>query len=427
MQTNPRKRTVFYGWWVLGASFLISLYTAGVIHFGFTAIFEPIAEEFGWSYTEISLAASLRGLETGLLAPLVGILVDRWGSRKLVLGGIFISGLGMVLLSRINSLGTFYAAFILIAVGISSSSGTVFLTTMVHWFRRRLGIAAGILTSGFALGGLLIPLMTMLIDRYGWRPSILYLGLGVWAIGLPLSLLIRNRPEDSGALPDGDERKVPVLGTEHLPEPDDSKAGMTAKQALKSSAFWHIAPAFMFQLLVINAVVVHVMPYLSTMGISRASSSVVASAIPAASILGRLSSGWFADRLDKKRAAVGGFVLTGLGLLLFSFVSSERLWIIVPFLIFFGVGWGASVTMRVSLLREYFGRKIFGTVHGFTLGVAMVGNITGPPLAGWVYDTRGNYQDIWLALAGLSAVSVFIVSLLPPPSSKASLRDSKSH
>jgi MFS family permease len=162
------------------------------------------------------------------------------------------------------------------------------------------------------------------------------------------------------------------------------------------------------------------------MGISRAYSSVVASAIPVASILGRLSSGWFADRLDKKRAAVGGFALTGLGLLLFNFVSSERPWIIVPFLIFFGVGWGASVTMRVGLLRDYFGRKIFGTVHGFTLGVTMVGNITGPPLAGWVYDTRGNYQDIWLAFAGLNAVSVFIVSSLPPAGGKDSLQDSKS-
>ncbi|MDP2743656.1 MAG: MFS transporter [Dehalococcoidia bacterium] len=422
MYVKPKRPTVFYGWWVVGASSLISLYTAGVIHFGFTAVFEPIANEFGWSYVQISLAASLRGLETGLLAPIVGMLVDRWGSRKLVFGGIVISGLGLVLLSRINSLGMFYAAFILIAIGISSSSATVFLTTLVHWFRRNLGIATGIATSGFALGGLLVPLVTTLIDTYGWRTSMFSLGLGVWLIGLPLSLLIRNTPEQHGYLPDGDESKSSAIDERHPPT-HKPEVDIVARQALKSSAFWHIAPAFMCQIMVINAVVVHVMPYLSTVGISRASSSLVASAIPVASILGRLSSGWFADRLDKKRAAATGFVLTGLGLLLFSFVSPGRLWVILPFLLLFGIGWGASVTMRIALLREHFGRKIFGTVHGFTLGVTMVGNITGPALAGWVYDKWGSYQGIWLALVGVSAVSVLIVALTPPVSSITQLGD----
>jgi sugar phosphate permease len=429
MHANPRRPIVFYGWWVVGASFLISLYTAGVIHFGFTAVFEPIADEFGWSYVQISLAASLRGLETGLLAPIVGILVDRWGSRRLVFGGVVVSGLGLVLLSRINSLGMFYAAFMLIAIGISTSSATVFLTTLVQWFRRHLGIAIGIATSGFALGGLLVPLMTTLIDTYGWRESLFSLGLGIWLICVPLSLLIRSRPEQYGCLPDGDESNTPnstAAVERHLPT-NSPEVDVSAKQALKSRAFWHIAPAFMCQILVINAVVVHVMPYLSTIDMSRSASSFVATAIPMASILGRLSFGWFTDRLNKKRAAAAGFILTGLGLLLFSYAGPGRLWVILPFLILFGVGWGAGVTMRVALLREYFGRKIFGTVHGFTLGVIMVGNIIGPPLAGWVYDKWGSYQGIWLALVGLSAVSVVILTLTPPVSTRIQPGDKQSH
>lgn len=109
MMPDTRKNTgTFYGWWIVVSGSLVMLYTSGIIHFGFTAVFEPIAKEFGWSYTQISFAASLRGLETGLLAPLVGLFVDRWGPRTLALVGSFISGLGVILLSRVDSLGMFY-------------------------------------------------------------------------------------------------------------------------------------------------------------------------------------------------------------------------------------------------------------------------------------------------------------------------------
>ncbi len=107
MHVNRNPSRVFYGWWVVGASFFISLYTGGVVFFGFTAVFEPIADEFGWSYAQISLAASIQGLEAGLLAPVTGLLVDRWGPRKLIFGGAIISGLGLILLSRITSLAMF--------------------------------------------------------------------------------------------------------------------------------------------------------------------------------------------------------------------------------------------------------------------------------------------------------------------------------
>ena len=108
---------VFYGWWVVFACFVIALYMSGVVFYGFTAIFEPIADEFGWSYTQISIAASIRGLEAGLLAPFVGLLVDRWGPRRLIFGGVVFIGLGLMLLSQSTSLGVFYAAFILMSLG----------------------------------------------------------------------------------------------------------------------------------------------------------------------------------------------------------------------------------------------------------------------------------------------------------------------
>ena len=105
---NVNHRKIFYGWWVVGACSSAMLFTAGSIHYGFTAIFEPIATEFGWSYAQVSMASSLRGIEIGLLSPVAGLLVDRWGPRKLIIGGAVITGTGLILLSRITSLGMFY-------------------------------------------------------------------------------------------------------------------------------------------------------------------------------------------------------------------------------------------------------------------------------------------------------------------------------
>ena len=115
-------KRIYYGWWIVAAVFLISAYDSGVIAFGFTALFKPIVDEFGWSYAQVSIAASIRGLEIGLLAPIVGLLFDYVGPRKLILFGTFITGLGLLFLSSVDNLLAFYGAFMLIAAGSSTYS-----------------------------------------------------------------------------------------------------------------------------------------------------------------------------------------------------------------------------------------------------------------------------------------------------------------
>jgi MFS family permease len=127
---EAKNHKVFYGWWIAGAGFLIAVYIGGFIHFGFTAVFEPIASDFSWSYAQVSFAASLRGLQTSLFAPIVGLLMNHWGPRRLVFAGAIITGLGLLLLSRINSLATFYGAFILIGMGKSTCIGVVLIATV---------------------------------------------------------------------------------------------------------------------------------------------------------------------------------------------------------------------------------------------------------------------------------------------------------
>ena len=130
---------MFFGWYIVGASFLITLYVSGSINLGFTAVFEPIANELGWSYTQISFAASLRGLETGLLAPVAGMFLDRWGPRPVVVFGALLNGFGLMLLSQVNSLAMFYTAFIFIAAGVSTTTSGLLMTAVANWFQKRAG------------------------------------------------------------------------------------------------------------------------------------------------------------------------------------------------------------------------------------------------------------------------------------------------
>ncbi len=396
---------VFYGWWVVFACFLIAFYVSGIITYGFTAFFEPIAEETGWSYTQISIAASLRGLEAGILAPVAGFLVDRFGPRRLVFCGTLITGFGLIFLSQTNSLIMFYGAFVLLALGMSACSSTVLVTAVVNWFKRNIGRALGIMVCGFGAGGIVIPLIVWLIDLYQWRTTLIILGLGMWLFGIPLSFLVRHKPEQYGYLPDG-ETSVEQVST---PESQNREVGF--KGALRDRNFWHLSIAEAVRLTIAMAVITHVMPYLSSLDISRSRAAFVATSIPLLSIIGRFGFGWLGDIFDKRYVMAGAYSLVGIGILAFSYVQTT--WLIFPFLIFFPLSLGAIV-LRGAIVREYFGIASFGKIFGIIVGIAAVGGVMGPFLAGWTYDTLGSYHPIWLVFAGISIVPIILMLTMKP-------------
>jgi len=402
-QLNVRK--VFYGWWIIFACFLIAFYVGGTTIYGFTAFFEPIAEETGWSYTQISIAASLRGLEAGVLAPVVGFLVDRFGPRRLIFCGGLIAGFGLLLLSQMNSLTMFYGGFALIALGMSACTSTVLMTVVANWFRRNVGKALGIMSCGFGVGGILVLFIVRLIDLYQWRTTLVILGLGMWLFATPLAFLIRDKPEQYGYLPDGE------ISTEQVPPLKSQDRGVGFKEALKSRNFWHISIAEAIRMMIAMAVITHVMPYLSSLDISRSRAAFMASSIPLLSIIGRLGFGWLGDVFDKKHAMVGVYFLAGAGILAFSHIQVPG--IIFPFLILFPLSWGGT-PLRGAIVREYFGVTSFGKIFGLMMGIVAVGGILGPSLAGWTYDTLGSYHPIWLIFAGISIIPVILMLTMKP-------------
>lgn len=408
---SSTKRKVFFGWYVVIACVIITLYTGGVVNFGFTAVFDPLAKEFGWSYAQISFASSLRGLEVGLLSAAVGLLVDKWGPRKLIIGGSILIFLGYMVLSRVSSLFMFYAAFALIALGMSACTGTVLLTAVTHWFRRKAGIATGLVASGFGLGGIIVPVVTTLIDTFQWRTAMTVVGIGVLLICLPLALLVRHRPEDYGYLPDGDIEPVRSnAGDARRAEPEVNRS---VWQALRDRAFWHVSLSSMCHSFVVGAVVTHVMPYLGSVGIDRGVASLIALVLPLCSIAGRLGSGVLSGKFGNRAIYSSSFVLMTVGLLSFSAVSPAMLWLAIPFIITFSLGWGFSVISRITLLREHYGRASFGAIIGFNSTIMMIGNVSGAPLAGWSYDTFGSYQGAWIVFGIVTLGGMALALTIP--------------
>ena len=408
---------VYYGWWVVAACFLIAFYTGGAVFFGFTAIFEPIAKEFGWSYAQVALAASIRGMEIGLMAPLVGMLIDRIGPRKLMSVGMVIAAIGLLMLSQTRSLAMFYGSYILVAIGISAGTTTVTMTIVAKWFRKKVGLATGLMICGYGASGVVIPIMSRLIDVIGWRETVIALAAGMVVFGIPLSMVVRHRPEQYGLLPDGETASPLVTLGNTRPEPGE--VSITVKQAIRTRTFWQMTLGFMAHMAAVHTVLTHVMPYLSSIGMARTSSSLIAMAIPLISTVGRFGFGCLADRVDKRLIMIVTFSLLTAGLVAFEFVDNAGPWLMVLFLVLFSIGYGGNVTMTAVLPRVYFGRGSFGAIIGIMNGVMILGSIIGPPLAGLVFDAQGSYQWVWLGFSVLAIIGLFVITTVPPVKTKA--------
>lgn len=399
---TTKSKGIFYGWWIVGACSLITLYGSGIFFYGFTAFFEPMVDEMGWSRAATSLAFSLQRLQGGIAAPIIGFLVDKLGPNRLQTFGMLVMGGGLMFMSQVDSITIFYIAFLVTSIGSASGSGTVGQVAVANWFVRNRGKALGITAAGVGISGTLVPILVWLISSFGWRTTLILAGAGCWVFCIPLSLVVRNKPENYGMLPDGDTRlaeeidkkqeAIIVLAKE---APDDQE--FTPREALRTSAFWVLALALSIGQLATGAIFTHELPYLNSIGIPPQTGAFVVMAITLTSIVGRLGFGWLGDLFEKRHVMAITYVLQVAGIMIAAFAT--ELWQVALFVITFGPGYGGSIPVRPALQADYFGRKSFGTIQGFILGLTTFGGVIGPTFAGWMYDVNQSYRMAFIILA----------------------------
>ncbi len=422
MTATPRERTgprrVFYGWWIVVASAGVQMLQAGLLQQAYGAYVSVLLDQFGWSKTALSFGYSLQPVQSGLLGPIQGWMIDHWGPRRVMRMGMLMFGGGFILFSRIDTLIEFYGVFILMAVGSSLAGFMSITTTLVQWFERRRATAMSLSQTGMSVGGMLVPVVAWSLATYGWRQTAFVSGIIILAVGLPLTQVMRTNPEQYGLQPDGVAPDDLSTRSTVVAEPSGDRAtrvDFTAREALRTRAFWLISFGHASALLVVSAVMVHLILHLEqSRGFSLGSAATVVAVLTLVTALGQITGGFLGDRFQKRKIAALAMFGHSAGLLALAW-GDAFFWIIV-FVLAHGTAWGMRGPLMQAMRADYFGRRHFGTIMGFSSLVINVGMVSGPLIAGAMADRFGNYEYGFTVLATFAALgSVFFIFATPPP------------
>ena len=401
-------KNIFYGWYIVAASIAINFYITVVFGLGFNVFFLPIVHEFGWSRALTSGAFSLRAVESGLLAPVVGFLVDRLGPKIIILYGVIFAGAGMVMLGYISSLSAFYIAFLIAALGTTGAGhGVSWVVAVANWFERLRGRALGIAMLGPVLGGPFVVIVAVLEDIIGWRTATVVLGVGLWVVGNPLALIARSRPEAYGYLPDGDTPVAVPHGEDERLTIKGEVNGLTVSQAIQTRVFWILVALFTLMFMGISGLLVHLIPMLEDMEYSSTQAASLLGLMFLLSGIGRIGTGILADMVDYKLVLLGLIGCQLVGLILLISIGPSQVWLVVLFALIFGIGFGGTIPLRPFLIMEFFGSRSFGALQGLVQVGAIGAGVVGPVYYGWIFDVTGSY--------GLAIVATIVTVLMTIP------------
>jgi MFS family permease len=419
LHTRRVTGRVFYGWWIVLASAIICMLGYGIGIYSFGVFFKPMIAEFGWSRAWTAGAYSMRNIEGGITSPIVGWAVDRYGPRRIVLLGTLTLGAGFILMFFVNSLLSLYLVYgVLISIGMSTMLYLPNMTALSRWFDRKLSRAMSLLSVGAGVGGFICaPVAALLIVRYGWRISFVIMGVVILAAGLPLSRVIRDRPEDLGLSPDGEP--PPDLGRDPAAVVPDAGAApapavkdWTLKQAMTSRVYWILVTSFFLSGMAHSVIIVHTVASLTDSGISAEQAAFALGFMVLLSIIGRLSFGTLGDFIDKRYLLIVLYFLQAAGILVL--MEAETLLAVYLFTALFGIGFGGGVPLRPALRAEYFGRAAFAKIGGSMAPFTMIGSVVGPVLAGYVFDRTGEYRLIFIAMAALQVLAAAVILYARP-------------
>ncbi len=411
---------MFYGWVIVGLALIVNSLSSGPVWSGVGVWMKALELHFGWSRAQLSGAFSMAQLEGSIIGPLMGYLIDKLGSRRMVLIGMIITGLGFLLFSRTDSIFLFYLSYGLIMLGTAAGTWLPTMTVVNRWFVRRRGMAMAIAAEGSPLGGLaLVPILAWAITpgNYGWSVTAQWIGVVFLCLALPMSLLIRERPEDYGVLPDGDSPDQAANRTARPTRRADSSGQLnfTARQAIRTPAFWLITFGHAFSTILFATLTVHLVLMLTDQGLTIQSSSYVFSVIMASAAIFQLIGGYMGDRMPINIAiAIFGFIQAG-GFLMAVLVDSFAMAML--FAVVFGAGFGGRNPLTTAIRGEYFGKTAFATITGISSAPMYVFMLSAPLFAGFLFDATESYTLAFLIIGGLGMLSGVLFFLAKKPTS----------
>lgn len=401
---------MFYGWWVVVGSFLLLFLFAGAGFYSFSIFIKPLEKTFGWSRSQVAMAMSIYMVVGGIMAPLLGYLIDRFNPRKIM--AVFAMGYGaaFILVSQTQSLWFFYTMYALLAI---TGAGLGFLpvsAVLTRWFIRRRGTALGIAMLGISTGGMVMsPLIEYFNVTYSWRVAFVFLGVLVWVIGLPVILLIiRHDPRDMGLLPDNDlpetasgnsQEKVAFVGEVA------AEQGWPLKPVLRTRQFWAVVVTFILAPAAQMGVLQHQVPLITGIGISEAMAAGALGLTAGLGGVGKLSFGRISELIPVHYTALFCFGFQALGVfVLYRATGMTHIW---GYVFLFGFAMGGNIVLLPIVIGHYFGLVAFGMIMGLVTFFQALGSGSGAIISGLVYDATGSYE-----MALLLYVSLYLAAII---------------
>jgi len=415
--SRPKSAGLFYGWWMVAAACGLQFMQAGLLQQSFGAYVAVLRDEFGWSKTALSGGAVIQQVESAVLGPILGWFVDRFGARGMIRAGVVLFGAGFMLLSRMDSLLDFYAAFVLLALGSGTCGFFPLTVSLLNWFERKRARALSMMSLGYAMGGMAVPVVAWCLLTWGWRATAFGSGVFIILVGLPLSSVIRSRPEDRGELVDG-VQPDPSPRAGSSPACELRTRDFTVAEALRAPAFWYVSLGHGSAMLLVSAVTVHAITHLKEgLGYGVGEAALVIGLMTLFQFAGMLLSGAIGDRFDKARVSALCMLMHMSGLLLLTYAASPVM--VLGFAVLHGLAWGARGPLMHAMRADFFGRSSIGMIIGLSSLVVLVGQISGPFIAGVLADAAGHYRGgftIIALLAGAGSV-FFLLCRSPAPGS----------
>lgn len=410
---------VFYGWVIVGCAWILWLYNTMAFTWGFTVFVQPLDREFGWSRTAITLAWAATLSWSLLLGPFAGRLFDRIGPRFLTMIFGPVAGLGWMSIAFARSYWVFFMSFVfLVGTGLQLGLTATAQSVVAQWFRRRRSLAFGIaLTASGFTGVTLVPLVSWLMTRYTWRVGAFVLGAIIAVTTIPISLLLRKRPEDIGLEPDGGFASSrggagtggrPSVMRPVLPPEVD----FTPQQAYVTATFWFFTAATWLRWMGLGLLQVHQVPYLLERGLAPRQAAVILGLSLLANSPSRIVVGVLGDVFSKRWLLVACMLLQGAGLLALTFTNGMLLGYV--YAVLWGVGQSA-LGLQGAWVADLFGRRFYGSINSFSYSLSQSGRVIGGLGAALAYDLAGGYRVMFVSGVVGFVLSAVLIAVMPLP------------
>ena len=400
----------FYGYVVALAAFFILAIMEGAMY-TYGVFLKPLLAEFGWTRAAISGAFSLFMVLFGLFFVITGRLNDRFGPRIVVTVCGFFLGLGYLLMSQINAIWQLYLFYgVIIAIGMSGGFVPL-VSTVARWFVKRRGLMTGLVVSSVGVGTVIMPpIANWLISSYVWRDSYTIIGIAALVVIVLAAQLLKRDPGQVGQLPYGESGiKEGSLNLEAI--------GFSLRQAIHVRQFWILGSICLFFSFFLQAIMVHIVPHATELGIPSAIAASVLAAIGGVSIAGRIVMGGAGDKIGNRLAMSICFFI--IAIVLFWLLAAKELWMLYLFATIFGFAYGGFTALESPMVAELFGLGSHGVILG-CIGVgATIGGAIGPVLAGYIFDVTGSYYQAFQICAAIAVIGFILTLFLKPIVAKA--------